>query len=250
MYGCEVIDDSAMSARVRRDGLPAADIGNGGQQRIFDEAALTDHFATLTASLSGAFAGYPKDYQRVDQKTRPVIDQLGAFSGRHVVEIGSNFGMYSLLMSGIAKSVTALEPNEPIHRTSLHWKAFFEDKGFDFSNVDFVNQGVAHAVEVDYDALLMTLVLYHLTNEEIDRLIEDAKTKCEVAIVQCRPGRGLARDRGSFGGYLSQTDRFDGLYDIAGNIRFLRALGMKDISVSVSSELHWNEVFPVLVGRR
>jgi hypothetical protein len=250
MQGCEAIDERAMSAGALRGGIPAAGEGNGGGPRVFDEAALTQHFAALTASLSGSFAGYPKDYQRVDQKTRPVIEQLGAFSGRHVVEIGSNFGMYSLLMSGIARHVTALEPNGSIHRTSLHWKAFFEDRGFAFPNVDFVNEGAMHATGVDYDALLMTLVLYHLNNDEIDRLIEDARGKCEVAIVQCRPGRGLARDRGSFGGYLSQTDRFDGLYDIAGNIRFLHALGLKNVSVSVSSELHWNEVFPVLVGRR
>lgn len=251
MNGCGAVSDGGFDARARCAGPSAAVGGDERHVGMFDETVLSGHFDALKDSLAGgAFSGYPKDYQRVDQKTRPVIGKLDLFAGRRVLEIGSNFGMYSLLMSGIADRVTALEPNAPIHRTSLQWKSFFESRGFDFPNVRFVNEGVVHAAGVDYDALLMTLVLYHLTNDEIDLLIEDARAKCEVAIVQCRPGRAAARDRGSFGGYLSRTDRFDGLFDIASNVRFLRALGMKEISITVSPDLLGDEVFPVLVGRR
>lgn len=217
----------------------------------FDRSVVIEHYAALCATLpESTFSGYPKNYQRVDQKSMPVIEALGNFSGRRVLEIGSNFGMYSLLMSGVAAHVTALEPDEKIFHGATQWREFFEKKGYNFANVRYVNQGVTCLADVDYDALLMTLVLYHLNNDEIDKLVEDARSKCQVAIVQCRPGRAIARERGSFGGYLSKNDRFDGLCDIAGNVRFLRALGMRNVAVTVSAEMLGDEVFPVLVGRR
>jgi len=218
---------------------------------IFSSAMLQANFDQLKQSLNEEiFSGHPKDYQRIDQKTIPVIEKLNIFSGMHVLEVGSNFGMYSLLMAPFARKVTALELDVRIHEVSLHWKKFFEAKGCYFGNVDFLNQGVSYLTSVDYDALLLTLVLYHLTDDEIDRLIEDSRKKCVKAVIQCRPARNLAREKGAFTGHVSKNDRFDGLFDIAGNIRFLKEIGMNNISVTCSSELLGNEVFPVIVGSR
>jgi len=218
---------------------------------IFNSAVLQDHYEALKASLDAdKFSGYPKDYQRVDQKTLPVIENLHVFAGSHVLEIGSNFGMYSLLMSPIARQVTAVELDPTIYKASLKWRQFFERLGYSFDNVRTINGNVASSLSIEYDALLLTLVLYHLTNDEIDLLIEDARKKCERMVIQCRPGRMLAKERGSFVGYVSKTDRFDGLFDIASNIRFMRTVGMKKINVHVNPELLGDEAFPVLVGYR
>ena len=111
--------------------------------------------------------------------------------------------MYSLLMSSIAQSVVALEVDSAIYANSLYWKNFFESKGYAFSNVEIINKDVSHCVSVNYDALLLTLVLYHLTDEEIDLLMDDAKHQCDRIIIQCRPTRILAKEKGSLVGHVS-----------------------------------------------
>lgn len=217
----------------------------------FSSADFTGHFEELMNSISQSDAGgYPLSYQRVDQKTAPVISKLDLFSGCKVLEIGSNFGMYTMLMSRFAKTVTGLEIDRSIFDISGRWLKFFGSKGYRFDNVTLLNESAAACTRIDYDALLLTLVLYHLSDDEIDLIIEDAKRKCDRVVIQCRPGRILAAERGSFSGHISKNTRFDGVFDIAGNIRFLEALGMKKISVTVSEKMLGSEVFPVLTGER
>jgi hypothetical protein len=208
-------------------------------------------FEDLKHSLSDKdFSGYPKDYQRIDQKTEPVIDQLALFRGSHVLEIGSNFGLYSLLMSDIADTIYALEVDKTIFSVGLRWRQFFVARGAILHNLKQIRGAASEAVDISYNALLLTLVLYHLNNDEIDLLLEDGKKKCERVIIQCRPGRRLKKEQGKLSGHVTNTERFDGLYDIAGNIRFLEAMGMRRISVTVSEKLLGGEVFPVITGVR
>ncbi|MDO9639976.1 MAG: hypothetical protein Q7J44_15675 [Pseudotabrizicola sp.] len=217
----------------------------------FSSADFTGHFDELMKSISESkVGGYPLSYQRVDQKTEPVIRKLELFRNRNVLEIGSNFGMYTMLTSQFAKTVTGLEIDRSIFDISGRWLQFFKDKGYSFDNITLLNESAATCTRIDYDALLLTLVLYHLSDDEIDLIIEDAKKKCDCVVIQCRPGRILAAERGSFSGHISKNTRFDGVFDIAGNIRFLEALGMKKISVAVSEKMLGSEVFPVLTGER
>lgn len=217
----------------------------------FTAQVLSDHFDELQRYISKLqFTGYPADYQRIDQKTEPVISQLDLFANHKVLDIGSNFGMYPLLTSQIARSVTGLEIDKHLHSVSLLWKQFFEEKGYDFSNLTLLNKGSNELVHIDYDALLLTLVLYHLNDDEVDLLIQDAKQKCQKIIIQCRPARILARQKGAFTGHVSKTSRYDGLFDIAANVRFLEEVGMKNIKIHVSEKLLGEEAFPVLVGTK
>jgi len=217
----------------------------------FDAETIKNRFEDLKKSLSDlSFTGYPLDYQRVDQKTVPVIDRLDVFQNKTVLEIGSNFGMYSLLMSSIAKEVHAVEIDKHLYSVSLRWRDFFADADNSFSNVHFHNEGAMATGKYDYNALLLTLVLYHLNNDEIDYLIEQARAKCDTVLIQCRPARILAKEKGAFRGHVSKNTRFDGLCDIAANVRFLREIGMKDISIYVSENLLGEEAFPVLIGKK
>ena len=196
------------------------------------------------------FYGYPPDYQRIDQKSLPVISRLGLLNGACVLEVGSNFGMYSLLMSGFTKYVYALEIDKCVFEVGLAWRKFFEARGFKFPNLEQINCPSKKASDLEYDALLLCLVLYHLDNDEIECLLEDAKSKCEKVVVQCRPSRVIKSQKGALPGHVSKTTLFDGLCDIAGNIRFLQAMGMKNIAVHVSEKLLGEEVFPVICGYR
>jgi SAM-dependent methyltransferase len=218
--------------------------------RKLDKDAFSFYYSELQEHIKGLKSSYPSDYQRVDIKTLPVISCLSYLANSKVIDIGSNFGMFSLLMSSIASEVLGLERSSDIYAISNEVKAFFSTKGFALDNVRFINKSLKEIQNHTYDSLLMTLVLYHLDNDEIDLLVEDAKRKCDRAIIQCRPGRGVEYHKGKLTDHVSRNDRFDGLYDIAGNIRFLKAIGMKRIKVTVSEELFGTEVFPVLIAER
>lgn len=210
-----------------------------------------ENFGDLMISLEDLGGqGYPLDYQRIDQKTEPVIEKLSHLAGCKVLEIGSNFGMYSLLMSSIAAEVIGLEIDRRNLTVSQRIRLFFETKGYQFDNVDIREASAIAAQSIDYNGVLLTLVLYHLDDQEIDALIEDFKIKCNKMVIQCRPGRFFASKRGSFTGHVSRTTRFDGLYDIAGNIQFMETIGLKNIRVTVNAHMLGQEVFPVIIGER
>ncbi|MEM1051359.1 MAG: hypothetical protein AAGI28_04615 [Pseudomonadota bacterium] len=208
------------------------------------------NFHELQEHIASMSSGYPLNYQRIDQKTEPVVDALPHFNGSKVLEIGSNFGMYSLLMSPIARQVTALELDRENIEISLKFRRFFENKGCQFGNVDFHQETAKSVVDYDYDALLLTLVLYHLDDDEISILLNDAKQKASKIIIQCRPARIIKVKDGSLKSHISKTSRYNGLCDIASNIRFLQDIGMTKIKVVVSEKMLGNEVFPVLIAER
>jgi hypothetical protein len=216
----------------------------------FNEKVFHSYFQDVQKLLSDSKSSYPSNYQRVDEKTFPVIRELSGFQGMNVVDVGSNFGMFTLLLSGFAERVKGLERSEALYSDSLKVQDFFGSKGFDFPNVSFVNKTASWIPHLEYDALLLTLVLYHLNNDEVDQLVEDARHKAERVVIQCRPGRQIRFERGALPDYVSRTDRFDGLYDLAGNIRFLKEIGLTKIRVEVSPVLFGGEVFPVIVGSR
>lgn len=216
----------------------------------YNHTVFKSCFKELQSALSSLESVYPLDYQRVDQKTLPVISELDHFAGCKVAELGSNFGMYSLMMSPIAEQVIGLELDRRIMDVSKAAARFFEGKGYSFDNVRFVNTSASAIVDQDYDALLLTLVLYHLNDEEIDILMRDAREKCKKVIIQCRPARIIKVKSGSLKSHVSRTTRFNGLCDIASNISFLQEIGMTKISVTVSADMLGNEVFPVLVAER
>lgn len=216
----------------------------------FDATVFAENFSELQAHVSHMESSYPLDYQRVDNKTEPVIKVMDHLAGGNVVDIGSNFGMFSLLLGPITTSVIGLERSPEIHNISNSIKEFFTVGGYDLENVSFLNKSLKGICELDYDSLLMTLVLYHLSNDEVDLLVEDAAKKCDRVLIQCRPGRGTQFHSGKLTDHVSRNDRFNGLYDIAGNIMFLKEIGMKKIEVTVSTDLFGTEVFPVIAGKK
>ncbi|WP_298334890.1 hypothetical protein [uncultured Erythrobacter sp.] len=216
----------------------------------FNADFFTKNFNELQSHISSMSSGYPLNYQRVDQKTEPVIDALPHFRGSKVLEVGSNFGMYSLLMSPIAKRVTALELDQDNIEISHKFRRFFEGKGCKFENLQFYQQTARSVVDHDYDALLLTLVLYHLNNDEISILLKDAKEKASKIIIQCRPARMIKVNDGSLKSHVSKTNLYNGLCDIASNIQFLENIGMTRIKIVVNENMLGNEVFPVLISER
>lgn len=191
---------------------------------------------------------YPLDYQRIDEKTIPVVQNLKHLIDCNVVDLGSNFGMYSLLLGSIAKSVTGIEIDLNHHKVSIEAKSYFESNGYDLNNVNFINNSAKVLPSLAYNGLLLTLVAYHLNNEEVELLISDAKKKCEKVLIQCRPGRSSLYQGNLLRKKVSSNNMFGGLVDIAGNVQLLEAMGMKKIQVHVSPKLYNSEVFPILIG--
>lgn len=209
-----------------------------------------DIFAARSAVLQGVLepfpSSYPKDYQRIDQKTEFVVRNLSLFDGCRVVDLGSNFGMFSLLLASHAECVWGIERSKEFVDISSAVQNYFTGEGFSLANVSFLNASSPEIAKVNYNAILATLVLYHLSDEEVDCLIEDAKSKCERIMLQARPGRAIMWNSGRLPDYTSRNTRFNGLYDVADNIRFLHALGFQKITVETNPVLLGEEVFPVI----
>lgn len=207
-------------------------------------------YAALQESIDGLKSSYPLDYQKIDIKSSLLVDQLPYFTGSKLADVGSNFGMYSILSSRFALQVFAIERSRQSHEVARAAVAFFKENHYSLTNLSLKNLAVSALDAVDYDALLLSLVLYHLSNDEVDGLVEDARKKCERMIIQCRPGRAIKYETGALTDHVSRNTRFDGCYDIAGCVKFMREVGMSEIEIKVDSRLYGGEVFPVLLGKR
>ena len=105
----------------------------------FNRYVFNVHYSDLQSHIGKMETPYPIDYQRIDQKTEPVIERLSHFTNAKVVDVGSNFGMYSLLLAPLAKSVVGVELDSQNFKIANAVKDYFVSKGCEFSNLEFVN---------------------------------------------------------------------------------------------------------------
>ncbi len=211
-----------------------------------DYASLAPDILEATAHLP---ASYPRDYQRVDLKTQQVIQNYGFFEGRDVLDLGSNVGMHSFLLARHCRSVQGLEISGYSGHISDSTKRFLSSRGFFVDNVSFIIGAAKDLPSISYDALLACLVLYHLSNDEIDVLLNELKTKVSRIVIQARPARAERVREGTLNDNVAaRNERYHGLYGIADNIQFLSAAGFKNIRVECNAELFDGECFPVILG--
>ena len=126
---------------------------------------------------------------------------LEYLKGKAVLEIGANAGVYSYCMTKVADAVIAVEPGNKIakkpYKTSyydqLRMTGLYVDKEEKYDDFFPVNETVEkycqyprECVYTCFNALVMSYVLYHLSNKEIDLLTEHILPKCGVVIIQTR----------------------------------------------------------------
>lgn len=216
----------------------------------FDSESFVKGYEGFIRNNSKFGAHYPVDYQNINVKTNLVIEYLPLLSGSRLVDLGSNFGMFSLLSAQFCKSVVGVERDSDIYLAANDNLQTLRIEGYELENVSFLNAESSVVEKLEFDAVLLTLVLYHLNDDEISILQNNIAKKCSFALVQTRPGRASQYVDGKLPDYVSNNKKYNGLINVEDNINFLKDCGFKTFKISYLKELFFGEDFPVILGLR
>ena len=193
---------------------------------------------------------YPNDYQQITPKSAALIAALPLLADSHVMDIGSNAGLYSLLAARHAASVIGVDPSEPLVRRAEAARNYFEDNAYSVHNARFQCANFADVIlDAKVDAVIASLVLYHLGDENISVLKDYLATQCSKVLIQCRPERMEAFKRHPEWGKVSTTTVYNGLYKIEDCLELLRDCGFSSALV-MQMDAYYYEHFPVLYAEK
>jgi len=219
---------------------PPPDLLSFAQEHI---AALHD----IWKKQSPEFGYYPT-YQDVNSKSIALIQQLDRFQGRRLLDIGCNSGLYSCLAGLRAASVLGCDV-ERVLIERANSAAQYIAPHLPARNVAFRLGSFTDVLDQDFDAVLASLVLYHVGDEALARLAEFLKARKPLVVLQVRPARAEAFASKPDWKVVSTTLKYGGMYTVEGNLEFLRDCGYEDATVhGLNSTLYYGEYFPVVVA--
>jgi len=110
------------------------------------------------------------------------------FNGLTVLEPGCNAGVYTWHIAQYAKACIGVEKQKDYFRQAMVTKEYCGD------NVQFLNMSVKSLIrrqergdlELGYDALFLSYVLYHFDNAEIDLFRKHVLPKCKFVMIVSR----------------------------------------------------------------
>lgn len=219
---------------------------NTKTQNIFSSVSKLHE---IWASIKG---GYPSNYQTLSiHKGRVMFRALAHAQDLDVLEAGCNSGLYSIILSNYAKSVTGVDFDKiNIDRALLSFD-YAKKNNLCRENIEFFHSDLISALPKSQHAncLVASLFLYYLHDNELLVLRDFIREKIQTIIIQCRPDRHkLVFGKPEYGN-VSNLSLYNGLYDLPDNIDFLRDCGFPDITI-LGLDLISEEVCPVLVAKR
>jgi SAM-dependent methyltransferase len=196
--------------------------------------------------------GYPSNYQTLSiQKGRVMLRGLAYAQGLDVLEAGCNSGLYSIILSNYANSVTGVDfDDKNIERAVLSFEYAIKNN-LCIDNIRFVHSDLISCLPSlqNVNCLVASLFLYYLKDDELVTLRDFIRQQVQTIIIQCRPDRHkLVFGKPEYGN-VSNLSLYNGLYDLPDNINFVRDCGFPDITV-LGLDLINEEVCPVLVAKR
>jgi SAM-dependent methyltransferase len=194
---------------------------------------------------------YPFDYQNLTDKSKTLVQCLPLLADCRVLDIGCNSGFYSILLGQVAHSVTGVDPSAAlIHRAKLAHE-YFEKNGYSLHHVDFLTDNFANILPVrDFDAVLASLVLYHVGDSNIQVLKQALTTKITKVLIQCRPARDVIFTQKPERGPIATTKLYNGLYKIEDCLTFLRDCGFAHARILHMNVPFYKEYFPIIYAER
>lgn len=193
--------------------------------------------------------GYYPTYQDVNEKSVALIEQLPRFRGRHLLDIGCNSGLYSCLSARVAASVLGCDV-EPVLIARARAAAAHLAPHLPAGCVDFKHGSFVDALGGGrFDAVLASLVLYHVGDEALASLAAFLKARKPLVILQVRPARAEAFAAKPEWKTVSTTQKYGGMYTVEGNLEFLRDCGYENATVhGMRSTLFYGEHFPIVTA--
>jgi hypothetical protein len=219
--------------------------------RDFESSDFRDWRSHIHLIVEGKGSSYPANYQDVSGKTEILVSALNIFADSKLLDVGSNFGLFSLLSAKYCRTVTGLEREEKIFEASGAVKEFLAKVGYRVGNVEFYKGTVSQGLSAyDFDSMLLSLVLYHMNDSEIGIIGDALRNRCERVVIQARPGRKQKFQSGSLTDFVSNTTLYNGLISASDNVNFLRDCGFSDIKIINLPHLYDGEDFPLIVGAK
>lgn len=212
---------------------------------------LNNHIKILQKMWSRIESEYPSDYQAFTPKAVALVKTLPLLEDCKVMEIGCNSGLYTCLAARYAHVVYGIDISESLIKRALLTKDYFDNNLYSVHNVKFFTGNFADYIEIlDVDALIASLVLYHLGDKNIELLSEFISKKIHKIIIQTRPQRDIAFLKHPEWKTVSVTTKYNGLYRIEDCLNFLRDLGFEHCCVFFMKSSFFYEFFPIIYGEK
>lgn len=190
--------------------------------------------------------GYAANYQALSEKSEALVTAFRFFRDADTLDIGCNSGLYTYILSIFCKSVTGVDPDAKLISRAEAGRAHLQRRKILTNNISFSNKALKDIATANYNSILAACVLYHLSAEEIDLLQDVLAERIQAVLIQVRPDRLAAFQRGQNKDYPSRHNRHGGLFTVEDNVAFLRKTGFKDILVFNETRAFFNERFPVI----
>lgn len=140
--------------------------------------ALVDN---LNKSWEGkVYQSWDQEVYRIRHFQHKVASML---DGMTVMDIGCNGGLQALALDGIAKRYIGIEPDP------MYAKQFVKTKLLIRGDAKCYNMGIMDYCKehgFDFDAVLASYVLYHLSDEELVFLRDEIFPKCKLVVIYTR----------------------------------------------------------------
>lgn len=134
------------------------------------------------------------------------------FQGLNVVDIGCNAGLHALEICRYAQSYLGIEARHEYYLQACKTREFIKNHECNFICANGINYIMEHQPKID--ALLLSFVMYHFTDEEIGKLRETILPNIPLLVVYNRVNRPTIKNSFDFH-----------LYDKM--LAFLNSLGYK-----------------------
>lgn len=139
-----------------------------------------------------------------DSRMKSVWQSAACFRGKVVLDIGCSSGLQTALLSTKAKGVIGLEPTKDFYLQAVD---FIKSCGIRNTKLvhntlgDFIRLG--KHLKLKIDAVFASRILYHLSEQEIQLLINDIFPRCQKVILVSREvprggRRGVGNKRSLF----------------------------------------------------
>ncbi len=150
-----------------------------------------------------------------------------------VIDLGSNTGILSIMCALNAKSVIGVELDTVCVQKALVAKYYFQQLGYDMSNLSFECCSVMDIVKSrrKFNFVLARQVIYHLSNEEVENIGDILDDECTI-ICSAKPEK------------KSSNNKYK-LYQIKYLKRFLQKLNFDTFEL-IFKKSRW----PTLIARR
>jgi hypothetical protein len=128
-------------------------------------------------------------WSRIERRLPVFLSHINYFEGRDVLELGCNAGVYGFEISKVAKSYFGVDATDHFIRQANITKRYIKNPEVEFwlgRVKDFIEAEKSGDLQVPYNALFASFLLYHLSNKEIALISKYVLPKCDVVILPVR----------------------------------------------------------------